>query len=558
MKVVLTAVNARYYHTNLAVRILRNVLINKGCNTELFETSINDSIERAMSCLYRKNADIYCFSVYIWNAEYIKKLCSGLKKLKPESRIILGGPEVSYNTERLLSEMPYADYIICGEGEITLPSLIDALENGKSCEIPGVAAKGYTNPSAAMPVSFDDIPFPFLDGEVKSLKDRILYYESSRGCPYSCAYCLSGANGKVRFMHVERLKTELTQMCSEGAGLIKFVDRTFNADKKRAREIFRFLSGLQCDTQFHFEICASLLEEEDFELLKAVPEGRFRFEIGIQSVNKASLKAIERNEDTEKALAAAKRLMEYKNIHLHLDLIAGLPYEDYKSFGRSFDMVYKCADVLQLGFLKLLYGSKLREEADKLGYVYSDYPPYEVFCSNAMSFADITRLKDIEEVLECYKNSGAFDNSLAFILEYFASPFDFFEKLTDYINNQGKILANISRKDRYSQFYNFILISKKEKAEEFAEYLKLDFIKNNRGEPPFACSRNPDGFAGICHSFFADDNMIKRYIPEYAGETPKNINKSCDIHVFTFGYKKVLLFDRRHGKILDITEGVSI
>lgn len=553
MKLILTAVNARYYHVNLAVRLLRNALVAKGFNSSIYETSINDRLEHSLAHLYKENANIYGFSVYIWNVEFISKLCRELKKLLPNSIIILGGPEVSHNPAEVFNKLPCADYIVCGEGEIVFPALISALEKGKKCSLSGIVTKDSKVTIAEL-TEFCDIPQAYLEGEVENLKDKILYYESSRGCPFSCAYCLSGSSGKVRQMPVDRVKKDIEKLCIEGAGLIKFVDRTFNADRLRAREIFTFLSSLNFKTQFHFKICASLLQEEDFEILKSVPKDKFRFEIGIQSTNKKTLNEITRIESSGRALEAAKRLKEYGNIHLHVDLIAGLPFEDYLSFSKSFNQVYPYADVLQLGFLKLLYGSVLREKAKEYEYLFTEYPPYEFLQNRVLSYNEVLRLKGVESALNKYKNSGAFEYALDYLIPLFPSPFSFYETLSDFLKSFETEKVNISRKDEYRLLYEFALYYIEEKIDKFSELLKLDFIKYNRGAPPFSCSKNPGGFKEKCSAFFADSEKIKKYIQQYEGVSPKNIIKYCDIHLFNFEHRKVLLFDRRCGKIVDITD----
>lgn len=533
MKILLTALNARFSHTNLAIRYLRNSLKENGFDADIYEATINDREALILRELYLNNADIYCFSVYIWNIEKLLWLALELKKLKPKAIIIFGGPEVSFDSEELLKKHSFIDYIICGEGEEKLVKLMNGLTNKNSAY-----AFEYKN--------------PYIENEMPTLKDRILYFETSRGCPFNCSYCLSGREGSVRFFDVQKVKNDLAEIASSGARLVKFVDRSFNCNSERAYELFTFLKDLEGETKFHFEICADLLREKDFAFLASVPAHKFQFEIGVQSTNEKTLAEISRNFEIHKTLENIKRLKALGNIHIHSDLIVGLPFEDFRSFKTSFDAVLPVCDVLQLGFLKVLKGSFMREKAKEYGLLYTNTAPYEILSNHWLSFDEILKLKDIEEALDRFSNSGSFQNAVPFLLENEPSPFEFFKAFAEFLDEKGALHKNISKKDDYKLLHEFA----KERTTEFdlfAEYLRLDFVTNMRGEPPFAYTPYPDGFLAACRAFFSDENRIKELLGQHFGTTLKNINKYCDIHLFNFRKKSVLLFERQSGTIIDIT-----
>jgi radical SAM superfamily enzyme YgiQ (UPF0313 family) len=533
MKILLTALNARFSHTNLAIRYLRNSLKENGFTADIYEATINDREALILRELYLKNADIYCFSAYIWNIEKLLWLALELKKIKPKSIIIFGGPEVSFDNEELIKKHPFIDYIICGEGENKLVALINEVMGGN------------------IQYSFE-YKNPYMENEIVSLKDKIIYYETSRGCPFNCSYCLSGREGGVRFFDVQKVKSDLAQIALSGVRLVKFVDRSFNCNSERAYELFSYLKDIKGETKFHFEICADLLREKDFTLLASVPKEKFQFEIGVQSTNEKTLAEISRNFDIHKTLEKIKKLKCLGNIHIHSDLIAGLPFEDFNSFKASFDTVFPVCDVLQLGFLKVLKGSAMLEKANEYGLNYTNTAPYEILSNNWLSFGELLKLKDIEEALERFSNSGSFQNGISFLLENEPSPFEFFKAFAEFLDGKKALHKNISKKDDYILLYDFA----KQRTQEFAlfaEYLRLDFITNMRGEPPFEYAPYPDRFLKACREFFSDENRIKELLPQHFGATLKNINKYCDIHLFNFRKKSVLLFERQSGTIVDIS-----
>ena len=361
MKVVLFALNASWSHTCLALRCLRAPLEREGFEVVLAEHTLKDRTAHVLERLWRENADIYSFSCYIWNLRETLSLAKSLRGLLPHCKILLGGPEVSYATERFLGEN-WIDGIVCGEGESALTELCLAIRIGEA--IPRITHGGK-------PEVMQDEGILYRRGEGQG---GILYYESSRGCPYSCGYCLSSATAGVRMKSVEQTVADLLAFEREGIDcrIIKFVDRTFNADPRRANRIWEALLSESYTKHYHFEVCASLLNEESFSILKKFPKGKIQLEFGLQSTNPETLAEVSRHIDPTAVIGAVRRIYEMGNIHVHLDLIAGLPYESYQCFGKSFDDAYGCCDLLQLGFLKLLYGTKLRDRAED--YAHSTRP----------------------------------------------------------------------------------------------------------------------------------------------------------------------------------------
>lgn len=447
MKALFVAVNAKYVHTNIAVRYLTHYCCQAELDCDFCEFTINEPKDSILEKLYMSDCDVYGFSCYIWNIGRVLEICKNLKQLKPSCKICLGGPEVSFDAEALLEENDDIDYIICGEGEIAIAELLKKLPDAR-CVIQGTKLD-----------SMDDLPFPYYDDDLKSVVkgEKLVYYETTRGCPFSCAYCLSSVDCGVRFLSLERVKSELKKFVDTGVMTVKFVDRTFNADKSRAVEIWEYILGLGSDTCFHFEIGADLLDDKAIEVLKRAPKGKIQFEIGVQSTNPKTISEISRTMNFQTLSRNVKKLKEKTNIALHLDLIAGLPYEGYDSFKNSFNDVYNLSpDVLQLGFLKLLKGSALRKDADKYGIVFNLYAPYNVFSSNWLSYEEIIKLKAVEDVLERYFNSGRFVQTLNVAVQFFDTPFDFYCKLSEFWNRKGLIGQGVKRITLYQLLYDFL------------------------------------------------------------------------------------------------------
>ncbi|MBQ2932400.1 MAG: DUF4080 domain-containing protein [Clostridia bacterium] len=447
LKTMLVAVNAKYVHTNIAVRYISQVCKEQGLDCGFCEFTINEPQFNIISKLYAQDCDAYGFSCYIWNIGTVLKLCKSLKKLRPERKIFLGGPDVSFDAEEILSENPFVDYIICGEGENCVADLIK-MPPDERCVLYGERIE-----------DMNLLPFPYADDDLKrTVKgEKLVYYETSRGCPFSCSYCLSSASSGVRFLPLERVKEEIERFVKSGAKTIKFVDRTFNADKNRAIRIWEHCLSLEGETCFHFEIGADLLSDAEIDLLKMAKPGQIQFEIGVQTTNQRTISEISRTMNLEKLAKNVSRLKNETNVMLHLDLIAGLPCEDFLSFKKSFNDVYNLSpDVLQLGFLKLLKGSALRKNAGNYGIEFCQESPYEVFFTNDLSFDDVIRLKEVEDVLERYFNSGRFKETLKKATGYFETPFDFYLELSGYWKAKDLFGQGVKRISLYSHLYEFL------------------------------------------------------------------------------------------------------
>ena len=501
MKLLLTAINAKYIHSNLAIYSLRAYAGALSSHIELAEFTINHRTEDILREIYLRKPDVLLFSCYIWNIVYVRELAENLKKLMPEVPVWLGGPEVSYDAEAFLRGNPAVDGILCGEGEEVFRRLAECYVKGQAdmgslSRIPGLAFRDeegvvHTNPPAPL-MNLDSLPFPYAD--LTDFAHRIIYYESSRGCPFSCSYCLSSVEKRVRFRNTETVCRELQFFLDRNVPQVKFVDRTFNSRKDHAMTIWRYLldhdNGL---TNFHFEIEAELLDEEELELLGKLRPGLVQLEIGVQSANQKTLQAVRRRTDLEKLRGITERIWKGRNIHQHLDLIAGLPFEDYESFGRSFNVVFSMKpEQLQLGFLKVLKGSPMHRDARGYGIVWNSRPPYEVLFTPWLSFGDILRLKMIEEMVEIYYNSHQFGRTMERLIPCFSSPFEFFEELADdYQARQGDRKA--SRQQRFELLLDFIRKKLPKEENRYRELLTVDYYLRERAKarPAFAPDQKP-------------------------------------------------------------------
>lgn len=468
-KVLLTSLNSKYVHSNPALKYLYMAASDICSGLEIREFTINNSRDYIFNELVMGDYDAVCFSCYIWNIEKTLELAADLKKAKPQVSILFGGPEVSYDSAEFMEDHGFVDFLIYGEGEDVFAKWCSAFcrESGVADglfeveDIPGLVYRDGSSGAVKVnppqqPVAFCDSPFLYASFPCE--KDKVIYYEASRGCPFNCSYCISSIDRSIRELSVDRVKEDLSFFFSEKVNQVKFLDRTFNWDKKRSLELFRFLiendNGV---TNFHFEVCADLLDDEIMSALKRARRGLFQFEIGIQSTNEPTLKAVNRSTDTEKVMENVRRLVALGNAHIHVDLIAGLPYEDYETFRRSFNDVYSLgADNLQLGFLKLLKGTEIRENADKYNYLYMEKAPYQVISNDFITAKELCRLKQIEEVLDLYNNRGGFAGSLAYAIdEMGAEPFGFYEALADYYYKKGYQHRSHKKEDLYRILYGF-------------------------------------------------------------------------------------------------------
>ena len=475
MKVVLFTLNGSWSHSSLALRCLRAPLERAGHEVKLLEYTLKDRTSHVLEALYAEHADLYGFSCYIWNLEQMLTLGENLGALLPAAKIVLGGPEVSFATERF-DPIDWIDAILLGEAEEELPRLCDTIQAGKA--FPRVI-------TCRLPAVMGDEGILYRDGETVG---SILYYESSRGCPFSCAYCLSSATHGVRMKSVEQVTADLEafEKLQVKRKIIKFVDRTFNADVSRANAIWRELLSDRFTGHFHFEVCASLLNEESFEILSRFPKGKLRLEFGLQSTNPQTLEETARHIRADRVIEAVRRVYSMGNIHVHLDLIAGLPYEDYNRFAKSFDDAYGCSHLLQLGFLKLLYGTALREREKEYGYVAFTKPPYTVLQSKWISYAEMQRLFRIAEVMERYLESERFVHTLWYLTPMMHSPFAFWEGLSLYLEREDeRPLQKISQ----PQAFFYLLGYAKEFFQELDEntlrkMLSADFTQGENKNPP--------------------------------------------------------------------------
>ena len=470
MKVVLTALDSKFIHSNLAVRYLKEYTKELNYECVIKEFTVNDRKEKIVEALINEKPDILAFSCYIWNIEYVQSISALVKLINPNIVILYGGPEVSYDSESFLRENP-GEYVISGEGEETFYEFIQwQLEYRKFKEentdsssekyldlkqeflislrnIKGLCFKideEVTVNGHRELMNMDKIVFPY--DEKDELANKIVYYEASRGCPFKCKYCLSSTTHGVRFLELERVKRELGFILQKGTRLIKFVDRTFNCNPKFASEIWKFIIELDTEATFHFEISADILTEDQIKLLERAPMGRIQFEVGVQTTNNEVLRNINRYVNFEDIKEKVEELQKIKNIKQHLDLIAGLPGENFASFKKSFNDVYSInPEEIQLGFLKLLKGSSMRDEAEKWGMVYSPYPPYEILMTKDISYDELLLLKKVEEVVDKYYNSRKFTNVLKYFLPKFQTPFDFYYSLGMFFYNKGYLNRNISR-----------------------------------------------------------------------------------------------------------------
>ncbi|WFA09872.1 B12-binding domain-containing radical SAM protein [Tissierella sp. Yu-01] len=530
MKVILSTLNSKYIHTNLAIRYLKEY-VKDIMPIETYEFTINQSIDSIVSELYKKSPDLIGFSTYIWNIEQTLKISNIIKILRPNTKILLGGPEVSFDGVKLLEEHPFIDYIIYGEGEETFKDLI----HGKDLkDIEGLIFRDdeiniIMNPPRLLIHDLGKIPSPY-ENIGDEFKNKIVYYESSRGCPFNCKFCLSSTINGVRYFPIERVKKDIYNLIQVGVSQVKFVDRTFNANKKYSMEIMDYIMKLNPENiNFHFEVTAHLIEEDTLDFLRKPKEGLFQFEVGVQSTNLDTIDSIGRVTDFEKLKKVTKQIRSYKNIHQHLDLIAGLPYEDYNSFKNSFNDVYSIRpEKLQLGFLKLLKGSELRINEEIYGFKYLDEPPYEILENKYISYSDILKLKGIEDLVEKYYNEGYFTHSVEFIISnFYESPFDFYEAFSEYWDSTDLNKVSHSRNDLYQILLDFYLYKSFDHTDSFKELLKYDYIYNNK---KITLPKGIDRIKSITqtelHRLLKSDDLLGNYLKEEAGIPTKKLIKN--------------------------------
>ena len=540
-KIVLAGINSQYVHLNLAVRYLKKyVEANSDLKIEIYETNINNQVFNIIKDIYELNPDKIIFSTYIWNKEYVVEIVRELKKVLPNVEIILGGPEVSYKWEKFMANMPEVDALLLGEGEKVLLNFLTKKEE----KVLGVVSRKngeiVFNGVELIIENLDIVPFPYEDWELED-RTKIFYYESSRGCPFSCSYCLSSIDKTVRYYSLDRVKKDLKRFLDSPIKLLKFVDRTFNLKKERYMEIWQFLlENYREGITFHFEINANIFDDETLDFLEKVPKGYFQFEIGVQSINPETMVAIKRNNILDKLAHNVRRIS--RNIHLHLDLIAGLPYETYDVFKNSFNYVYNLKpEMIQLGFLKLLKGTQMYDEVEKYNYKYYSKPPYEVFSNKFISFGELVKLKNLEKMLDYYYNSEKFRYTCDFVIKHnFDTPFAFFEKIADYYDKKGYLKISHKEVALFNILYNFYVENNLKDLDIFVEFLKYDYLALGKpGLYPEWLKSNKDS---ELHNQLVKDSEFKSVREGHKNseleEFKYNIftNKREDINIF-FNYK---------------------
>lgn len=487
MKTILTTLNASYIHSSLSIRYLK-AYSKDISNIKLMEFTINQNIDYIVGELYKEKPDIIGFSTYIWNREEILKICEMIKIINPDIKIILGGPEVSFDGVQILVENSFIDFIIFGEGEITLRELLSSIIDKKDDyeNISGLIYRDgnsiVQNTPRPLIKELDIIPSPY-EEVGNDFENKIVYFESSRGCPFNCQFCLSSTIKGVRYFSIDRVKEDLGKLIDAKVRQVKFVDRTFNANKKYAMEIMNFIMDKNPkDMNFHFEVTAHLLDDDMLEFIKHAKEGLFQFEIGVQSTNPKTIDAIGRTTDFQKLKEVTEEIKSFRNIHQHLDLIAGLPYEDYNSFKKSFNDVYEIQpEKIQLGFLKLLKGSGLRNGKEKYGFKFLDIPPYEILETDYITYGEMLRLKGIEDLVEKYYNEGYFKNILNYVIRNkYKTAFDFFEDYLNYWEMKNYHTVSHSRNRLYKILFNFCRYKGFSDLDTLNELIKYDYIYNNR------------------------------------------------------------------------------
>lgn len=571
MKFLLAALNAKYIHSNPALYSLRAYAGEHNAelaqDVEIAEYTINQPLEEILADIYERKPDAAAFSCYIWNWKMISELIRELHQIMPELPIWLGGPEVSFDAEQLLEEYPFLTGIMVGEGEATFSELLGFYEKKNSGRYsqqfqmqiaafwPGAvnqagldSIKGivFRDPVSKKIVRTEPRELTVIDSQpffyqnMEGFENRIVYYESSRGCPFRCSYCLSSIDKKVRLRDMELVKKELQFFLDKKVPQVKFIDRTFNCNHRHAQEIWRYIqehdNGV---TNFHFEISADMLKGEELAILGKMRPGLVQLEIGVQSTNPKTLKEVRRFADLDKLRHAVVRIHAEHNIHVHLDLIAGLPYEDMDSFVRSFNDVYAMRpEQLQLGFLKVLKGSYMEEMASEYGLVYRKCPPYEVLYTKWLSYDDVIRLKKVEEMVELYYNSGQFTHILPVLVSRFGSAFEMYDRLALFYQEKGYFVNSPARSRRYEVLLEF---AEQEDAERIGLYRELAVYdmylrENAKSRPAFASDQRSyyDRIAG----FYREEEENRAYLPDYGEYQAKQLQRMTHLEIFEWPVDK--------------------
>lgn len=539
MRILLTAVNAKYIHSNLAVYSLKAYANRYGEDIGLAEFTINQKKDEILKGIFRRQPEVLCISCYIWNISLVKEVIREIHKILPDTAIWLGGPEVSYDSEKVLSECPQVTGIMKGEGEETFLELAGHyLENIYTLEeIRGITyRKNQEIVDNGWREVMDLSKIPFVYSHLEEFKNRIIYYESSRGCPFSCSYCLSSVDKKLRFRDLELVKKELQFFLDQKVPQVKFVDRTFNCNHNHAMAIWTYLTehdnGI---TNFHFEIAADLLNEEEIALIRRMRPGMIQLEIGVQSTNEKTIREIHRKMDFAKVSSVVRKIQEGHNVHQHLDLIAGLPFEDYESFGKSFDQVYALRpQQLQLGFLKVLKGSYMYQQSENYGCFYQDQEPYEVLFTRWVSYEEILKLKLVEEMVEVYYNSNQFLKTLPAVERLFSSPFAFYEALGAFYDRKGYLDISHTRIRRYEILQEFLEEKDPENRELYIQLMTYDLYarENLKNRPTWA--KDQREYKTYVREFYRQEAESRKYLPEYQGYDERQLGKMTHLEIMDY------------------------
>lgn len=582
MKVLLAAINAKYIHSNLGIyslktygeKMLKEWGLAEEAKVSLAEYTINHQMEQILQDIYKRKPDVIGFSCYIWNISYVKMILADIKKVLPNVKIWAGGPEVSYHAEAFLKEEPAVDLVMMGEGEITFVHFLKALLEGEELkQVPGLMLRNddgtITDTGFRQVMDMSQIPFPYAFMDMKELEHRIIYYESSRGCPFSCAYCLSSIDKKLRFRSLDLVLPELEWFLQAKVPQVKFVDRTFNCKKSHAMAIWQYIrdhdNGI---TNFHFEIAADLLDKDELDLLSTMRPGLVQLEIGVQSTNEKTLETIRRKTDIEEIRQITETINSWHNIHQHLDLIVGLPWEDLKRFKQSFNDVYSMEpEQLQLGFLKILKGSYMEELIPDCDLLYSAAPPYEVLQTKWLSYGDVLELKDIEEMTEVHYNSRQFTCTLKELEKEFNTPYEMFSFMAGYYNKNHLSGISHSRIARYEILWKMIQTKLEKsgkyethkncesheirgteenagisgKLELYRDLLMTDLYlrENVKSRPSFA--RDLSSSKDFVREFFQREEKTPEHLSGYEGYDSRQMAKMAHLELLRDG--TYLLFD---------------
>ncbi len=547
MNILLAAVNAKYIHSNLAVYSLRASAGEYRPEIQLKEYTINQQEDEILKDIWKSQPDLILFSCYIWNISFVKSIIGDLNQILPQIPIWVGGPEVSYDAGKFLEENPQVTGVIKGEGEVTFYEILQYYHGEGNCsrlsDILGITIRQeygiVENPWREI-LDLSTVPFPYED--LEGFDHKIIYYESSRGCPFSCSYCLSSVDKKLRFRSLELVKQELQFFIDHKVPQVKFVDRTFNCSHRHAMEIWTYIQEHDLGvTNFHFEIAADLLDQEELKLIASMRPGLIQLEIGIQSTNPKTIEAICRKMDFQKVSQRVRQVQAVRNIHQHLDLIAGLPYEDYDSFRQSFNDVYELQpEQLQLGFLKVLKGSYMAEMTGTYECRYKKKEPYEVLSTKWLPYGDVLRLKQVESMVEVYYNSRQFSHALPEIVALFPTPFDFYQSLGAFYEKQGYEEISHSRMRRYDILLEFLSQVPYANLDQAKELLTWDLYEreNLKSRPAWMSDQSPW------------QKQIREYIRIHG------LSKA--VHVEVFAHETILFDYERRDPLTNNTEGIRI